>query len=70
MAAVLAPLLSMVIFYGVPHWSMLLPAMQPALDIERALKRGRFMTAAARIEYNGNQIMVCVTVSTSRRTRR
>ena len=31
----------------------LLPAMQPALDIERALQRGRFMTAAACIEYNG-----------------
>lgn len=31
----------------------LLPRMQPALDLERALLRGSYMKAAATIEYNG-----------------
>ncbi|MEO5345822.1 MAG: DNA polymerase [Magnetococcus sp. YQC-9] len=34
----------------------LLPAMEPKLDIPRALLRGRYMKAAARMEYNGTPI--------------
>ena len=34
----------------------LLPAMEPGIDIPRALLRGRYMKAVARMEHNGNPI--------------